>query len=264
MKFEFPTQDPSAFAGDLLVVLVSTSSLAAALAALDGAPGYGGALAPALQDEDFTGKPGSTVMLAGLGKVPARRVLFVGAGVAGAGELHAAAGVAGNQARNKGAKNVGVCAPGVSVGADGVRGLVEGYSEGNYRFDRYKSEAARKAATETLSFLGIGADPAAVGRASASAAGQALARDLVNEPAAVVYPESLAAVAVGLATPEITVTAGRSAATAFIVPMTAAAPAMSQRMVSMPSEGLSESPPESKVTPLPTRATCAFEAPGGV
>lgn len=206
MKFEFPTQDPSAFAGDLLVVLVSTSSLAAALAALDGAPGYGGALAPALQDEDFTGKPGSTVMLAGLGKVPARRVLFVGAGAGGVGELHAAAGVAGNQSRNKGAKSVGLCAPGLAVAADGLRALVEGFSEGNYRFDRYKSESARKAAAETLSFLGIAADPGAVSRGSASAVGQALARDLVNEPAAVVYPESLAAVAVGLATPEVTVT----------------------------------------------------------
>ena len=45
------------------------------------------------------------------------------------------------------------------------------------------------------------------------------------------------------------------AASACIRPMTTPAPAMSHFMSSMPSAGLIEMPPVSKVTPLPTKAT---------
>ncbi len=46
------------------------------------------------------------------------------------------------------------------------------------------------------------------------------------------------------------------AAAASMAASTAAAPLMSVFMVSMPAAVLSESPPESKVMPLPTRTTC--------
>ena len=49
-----------------------------------------------------------------------------------------------------------------------------------------------------------------------------------------------------------------------IAPMTAAAPDMSVFIVSMPSAVLSDSPPESKVMPLPTRATVPVALPLGV
>ena len=52
----------------------------------------------------------------------------------------------------------------------------------------------------------------------------------------------------------ITFTGSFSCAIACIAPSTVAAPAMSHFMVSMPSVGLSDSPPESNVTPLPTSA----------
>ena len=48
-----------------------------------------------------------------------------------------------------------------------------------------------------------------------------------------------------------------------IAPMTAAAPDMSVFIVSMPSAGLSDRPPESKVMPLPTRATVPRGLPPG-
>ncbi len=53
----------------------------------------------------------------------------------------------------------------------------------------------------------------------------------------------------------MTRTAGASAAMACIAPMIAAAPPMSDFMVSMDFGGLSESPPESNVMPLPTNTT---------
>ena len=46
-----------------------------------------------------------------------------------------------------------------------------------------------------------------------------------------------------------------SAAIVAAAESTAAAPDMSHFIVNMPSEGLSDSPPESKVTPLPTSAS---------
>ncbi len=53
----------------------------------------------------------------------------------------------------------------------------------------------------------------------------------------------------------MTLTGSLSRAMAIIAPNTVAAPAMSHFMVSMPSVGLIDSPPLSKVTPLPTKAS---------
>ena len=58
----------------------------------------------------------------------------------------------------------------------------------------------------------------------------------------------------------------RSREAATTVCITAAAPAMSSFIVSMPAAGLIDRPPESKVIPLPTRARCLrpFARPDGV
>ncbi len=53
----------------------------------------------------------------------------------------------------------------------------------------------------------------------------------------------------------MTLTGSFSRAIARIAPSIVAAPAMSHFIVSMPSGGLSDSPPESNVTPLPTIAS---------
>ena len=57
----------------------------------------------------------------------------------------------------------------------------------------------------------------------------------------------------------VTAIPGLSCAMACMAPMTAAPPAMSYFIFSMPSEGLMEMPPVSKVTPLPIRPRCAAE-----
>lgn len=198
MRFEFAAADPAHFAADLLVVFVPKGGVAAAVAPLD-AGGMDGALARHAADEDFTGKPGQTLMAPTYGKLGARRVLLVG------GEVAAAAGAAGKQARDKGCKEVGLLFAGPIDGA-AQRAAAEAFAEGNYRFDKYKSDDAKKAATEVVTFLNQSADQTAMARAEACVAGQALARDLVNEPAAEVYPESLARVAEGLAGPQVSVT----------------------------------------------------------
>ena len=56
----------------------------------------------------------------------------------------------------------------------------------------------------------------------------------------------------------VTATGSSRRAAAMTVCSTAAAPAMSDFMASMPSAGLIEMPPESNVMPLPTSATFAF------
>ena len=194
------------FAGDLLVVLVPQAGVATALGQLDGPDGYGGALSNVIADEEFTGKAGSSVLVPGLGKACTRRVLLVGAGGGTANELLAAAGTAGSQARGKGARSVGLAVVDAAVGGDAVRSILEGFAEGNYRFDRYKAEASRKAGVESLTLLGLPADEGVLHVAEACIAGQILARDLVNEPASEIYPESLAAVAMSLASDRVTVT----------------------------------------------------------
>ena len=55
-------------------------------------------------------------------------------------------------------------------------------------------------------------------------------------------------------------TGSRSAAIVAAAASIAAAPAMSHFIVSIPSGVLSDRPPESKVTPLPTRAICGGPA----
>ena len=59
----------------------------------------------------------------------------------------------------------------------------------------------------------------------------------------------------------VTLTRAPRAGSAVITDRTAAAPAMSVFIAIMPSDGLSEMPPESNVMPLPTRTTCGRRSP---
>lgn len=204
MRAEFVNAAPARHATDLLVVLVPKDGVAAAVAPLDGADGFAGGLAQLATDEEFTGKPGSTLLAPSYGKVAARRVLLAGTGGGSAAEIANAAGVAGKLARDKGAKTVALVAAPLDGAAQ--RGALEAFAEGNYRFDRYKAQDARKAAAAGLTFLNQARDATAITRAEACVLGQALARDLVNEPAAEIYPESLARIAAELADDRISVT----------------------------------------------------------
>ena len=202
MNTDFASTAPLSAAVDLLAVLTPTDGVAAAIAGLDGPNGFAGTLASIVADESFTGKAGTNVAAPGFGRVAARRVVLIGVGGGTLAEQHAAAGSIGNLARSRGARSVAL----VGVAAGAVRGAIEAFAEGNYRFDKYKADDARKAPAQTLTLLGLDPDLEAVRRAEASVAGQNLARDLVNEPAAEIYPQSLARVAEALASDLVSVT----------------------------------------------------------
>jgi len=198
----FSAADPATLQTDILAVFAPAGGVDAALAPL--AAAFGGTLASLVADEEFTGKAGSTLSAPGYGRIGAKRLLVLGIGGGSPAELRLAAGTVGHQARQKGSKTVAIL-PG--AGAQGaIRGMVEAFAEGNYRFDKYKPEDGRKAPAASLTLLGLAEDAEAVRRAEASAAGQALARDLVNEPAAEIYPASLARVAESLASDRVSVT----------------------------------------------------------
>jgi leucyl aminopeptidase len=199
MNTTFSSDALSSVAADLLVVGVAQGKLADALAGLGS---FADALTKLAGEDEFTGKAGSTLAAPSFGQVAAGRVLLVGLGEVKASDVRAVAGTAGNQARAKGHKNVALAFPGTSPD---VCAVLEAFAEGNYRFDKYKT-GPKKAAADSLALVGVQADTAAVARAEAMIAGQTLARDLVNEPAAEIYPESLARVAEGLASDRVSVT----------------------------------------------------------
>ena len=174
---------------DLLVIGVGTNSLDQDLAGLPEA--FAAQVAEAARADEFKGKPGSAAIYPTFGAIKAPRVALVGVGDRSAAELRKAAGKVGYLARDRGAASVSL-----NLGGDAeanLSGIWESFWAGNYRFDKYKPEAGRKLRTSDLQIGGV---PGAL--AKAIVAGQNLARDIVSEPAAVIFPESLAAVARGL------------------------------------------------------------------
>jgi leucyl aminopeptidase len=192
---------------DFLAVVVPAARLAGAIVALDGADAYGGALAIAAKEDGFEGRPGSSFVLPGLGRVAAKRVVLLGVGAGAMNDLRLAAGALGKLVREKGARKVAVFSAEAPIAGEALSLMIEAFAEGNYRFDKYKPAAQRKAAAEELCFVGVAEDAGAVSSAEALAAGQELARNLVNEPAAEIYPDTLAAVAEALAGGEVSVVA---------------------------------------------------------
>ena len=80
-------------------------------------------------------------------------------------------------------------------GSDAMAMAGLGATLGQYRFDRYKSDRSAKP-SHPITFVGAQAAEAAASwtrRQSALADGVRFARDLVNEPASVIYPESFVA-----------------------------------------------------------------------
>ena len=133
----------------------------------------------------------------------ARVLLAVGLGKReefGPERLRLAAAAAARRAQALRARRVAVALPGSPSGLLGprpvARAVMEGALVGTYRFERYLTDPARKAAPVERFVLAAG-PAAAVARAVLPAAEEvaaatALARDLVNEPAAAVTPAAFA------------------------------------------------------------------------
>ncbi len=163
----------------------------------------GPGLAALLVSEKFLGKAEATLAIPTLGALPAPWLLLVGLGDAEPDQIRGAAGAVGGAARKRGAERV-VLDLGAATGACASL-AVEGFSAGNYAFDRHKAEATRKAACAELHLVAEGSE-AQLERARVVAEAQELVRDLVNEPANVLYPETFAAFAASLASDTMKVT----------------------------------------------------------
>jgi len=193
-------RDPLTENHDALVVCVTQGALAKhpVVQSLDRA--LDGALLAHAKQAEFEGKPDQVLDLPSLGRLKARRLLLTGAGPAAeidAPRLRAAVAT-GVRAASQSAKSAGLVLP--SDDAD-LRAAGEGARLGAYRFVKYFT-GDRKPKTE-LTKLTVSLPSAKIGapgkRALALGAelgdAVALARDAINEPPNVIYPESLAALA---------------------------------------------------------------------
>jgi leucyl aminopeptidase len=183
-----------------------------------------GVLSDVAKSESFEGKSGQSIVVHTHGRIPAKRILVVGAG--GRSEFanphirDIAASVA--QAANKAsAASVGFLLP--ALGANREHALVqvvaEGVHLGTYKFGRYFTGEDHKRPMALRSF-GVFLDPkgkkpnAAQARAFTTAVtrgtqiAQAVnhARDLINEPAAAITPVALAGDAQAIAKKHKTIT----------------------------------------------------------
>lgn len=149
------------------------------------------AVEAALEAADFGGKQGDTLALRGIGG----RSLIVVAGLAAAPAAQDWRETGAELASTLGDQEGAVAI----VGADGGSSMAEtalGFALGQYRFDRYKSD--RKAAASSWPAMFVGPDASSArelwqARHSHLADSVRFARDLVNEPASAIYPESFIA-----------------------------------------------------------------------
>jgi leucyl aminopeptidase len=204
MNISGSASSPAETRVDLLAIACDDDAVTetAHVAALDLA--LAGSLRRAIQDERFRGKAGQSLLLHTQDRLPATRVVLIGVGPRAALRPVTLLPFAGRTARIAaavGAASVGlVPPPALSADTDEIAAaLAQGVLLGSYRFDRYLSDetrAARPPAAVQL-LLGAGAPEATSGIARGQVVGAAVmrARDLVNEPAAVMTPTRLAEVA---------------------------------------------------------------------
>jgi len=137
-----------------------------------------------------------------LGRIDARWLAIVGTGGGSVEDIRLAAGAIGSLARTKGAATVRLA---LSGGDEHASAAAEALVAGNYRYDMNLAEADRKAPLESASLVGLTATEASLAKGRALGAARSLARDLVNAPAAEIYPETLAQAAVDLASSRMSV-----------------------------------------------------------
>ena len=140
---------------------------------------------------EFTGKDGETLELPTAAGQP--RVILFGA-AKGDGENPDWRIVGGRIAQMLASEDAPIAVVGLP-GAGAMADAALGATLGQYRFDRYKSDR-KEGPAQPITFVGTeagGAGSAWDSRHSALATGVRFARDMVNEPANVVYPESFVA-----------------------------------------------------------------------
>jgi len=173
--------------GSLVLPLASEADLTQRSGRLDEATRA--SISAALRTGDFKYASGSTVSLRGIG--PWRRVLIVGLGEKPEQAAFQTAGAAAGRALMRETGEVTILAPGLSAAQ--AADLAVGFGLGEYRADIYGSVDRHPSATEGVTVV---ADDPAAARQLLTAQGEPLVkalawtRDISNEPANVIYPES--------------------------------------------------------------------------
>ncbi|UCG23618.1 MAG: leucyl aminopeptidase [Chloroflexota bacterium] len=172
-----------------------------ATGAVDGA--LNGAISELIQNGDFSGKRGESVVLYPRGAIPAKRVIVVGLGESGEFDLEgvrSASATAIRQARKRKANHVATIVHGAGIAglpaAAAAQATVEGSLLAAYRFDADK-EQQEQHIIETFTVVEFSTDKieafeAGIAAARAIGAGVQLARDLVNMPPNVATPTRMA------------------------------------------------------------------------
>ena len=173
------------------VVLAAKGALTGAAAALDAE--LGGALAKAVASSRFEGDVAGIVEVLGHGGM---RVLVAGLGEPGKIDALGWERVGGAivaKLLTSGETAVTVDLSGVEADADAAARLAHGADLRSYRFDKYRTTMKDKAKPTLTSLTLVNApagSEAAFAPLSAIATGVRLTRDLVSEPANIIYPES--------------------------------------------------------------------------
>ena len=196
MHVLFSTDSLADVSCDLLAVSVG-SDVDTDIAALE--TYFGGTLADWARRRKFTGAAGTKMSVPTFGKMAASEVVLIGVGDGGTEAICRAAELAGRAARSSRARHLALA---LGQEARDTGALVERVPIGNYTYERYRPEDDRTPALEQLTLVGHPQttqlqEQAAKGLTRATA--QRWARDLVNDPAADIYPQSLADEAAKLA-----------------------------------------------------------------
>ncbi|HLZ82035.1 MAG TPA: leucyl aminopeptidase [Caulobacteraceae bacterium] len=196
MKIEFVAAEAEAGPKAAIAVLaLENTPLAGAAAILNAATG--GALQRAIDGGRFSGAKGQVLDIVAPHNVDAARITVVGSGAPGSfgGEAIEAAGAQAYQAvKTSGADVLVLKLPATSAELAAAAGF--GIRLAAYRFDRYRTtEKPEKKPSVKKARLEVD-DPKAAAKAfkrlSSLADGVIFARDLVSEPANILYPEEFA------------------------------------------------------------------------
>ena len=177
-----------------------------ATAAQDGSISFGGAagldealdgrLSEYLQQTSFKAHLGDLVVVPTLGRIPAAAVAVVGLSAEDLSETTRIRRAAGTAARRLG-RHTTIASTLHSMSPGSEEAAAEGFLLGSYSFTKHKS-SPKPSKLQRVLFLGA-PDEGAAARATARAEATIFARDLTNEPAAVLHPEEMAARAQELA-----------------------------------------------------------------
>ena len=148
----------------------------------------------ALDEDNFKGKFKNTYLLQTYDKIPARKILLIGMGKKDEMSLDRAREIGAkvtNKIKSIHAKTVAIDFDEME---DYIGAVAEGLLIGDYKFDKYKSD--KKEEKEVEVFLNI--EEADLQYAEIAISAMNMARDLANEPAALITPTKLAEIAQSL------------------------------------------------------------------